>query len=98
VTSLAGTTPPTTAPGMRSPSWALTRSSLRAPEGNSGGFVIGDTSAAGSGPVVFWGAQVTKKGSTISGTVVHVVVVETNGGYGPNPGQAGTGSLVATIC
>ncbi len=40
----------------------------------------------------------TKSGSQISGNTVHVVVVKTNAGYDSNPGHAGTGTVVATIC
>src|SRR6185437_16020206 len=43
-------------------------------------------------------SSVTKSGSTISGNVLHEVVVQTNGGYAPNPGHPGTGTVVATIC
>ncbi len=43
-------------------------------------------------------SSVTKTGSTIAGDVVHMVVVKTDPGYGPNPGHAGTGTVVATIC
>ena len=43
-------------------------------------------------------SSVTKTGSTIAGGVVHMVVVKTDPGYGPNPGHAGTGTVVATIC
>jgi hypothetical protein len=42
--------------------------------------------------------SVTKSGSTISGTSVHIVVVKTNPGYAPNPMSAGTGTIVATFC
>jgi hypothetical protein len=42
--------------------------------------------------------HVVKSGSTISGTIVHVVVVRTDPGYGPNPGHAGTGTIVAQLC
>ena len=41
---------------------------------------------------------ITKRGSVISGNVVHVVLVRTNAGYGPNPGHPGTGTIVATLC
>lgn len=41
---------------------------------------------------------VNKSGSTISGNVQHVVVVKTDAGYKGNPGHAGTGTVVATIC
>ncbi len=43
-------------------------------------------------------SSISKSGSTISGDTVHEVVVRTNGGYAPNPGHAGTGTVVATIC
>jgi hypothetical protein len=40
----------------------------------------------------------SKSGSTVSGNTVSIVVVKTNAGYAPNPGHAGTGTVVATIC
>jgi hypothetical protein len=43
-------------------------------------------------------SRITKRGSTISGNIVHIVVVRTNAGYGPNPGHPGTGTIVATLC
>ncbi len=43
-------------------------------------------------------SAISKSGSTISGDTVHEVVVKTNSGYAPNPGHAGTGTVVATIC
>jgi len=43
-------------------------------------------------------SNVTKSGSTISGTVAHVVIVQVDPGYGPAPGHAGTGTIVGTIC
>jgi hypothetical protein len=50
----------------------------------------------------FMGVIVTnspsKTGSTISGTVVHIVIVQTNPGYAPDPGHEGTGTVVATVC
>jgi hypothetical protein len=39
-----------------------------------------------------------KSGSTISGSTVHIVIVKTNPGYAPNPGHAGTGTVVAVVC
>lgn len=39
-----------------------------------------------------------KSGPAISGNIAHIVVVKTNPGYGPNPGHAGTGTVVATVC
>jgi hypothetical protein len=43
-------------------------------------------------------SQVTKQGSTISGDTTHVVVVKTNPACGPEPGQPGTGTVVAQAC
>jgi len=43
-------------------------------------------------------STVTTSGSTISGDTVHLVVVKVNPGYGPDPSQAGTGSVVAVVC
>jgi Bacterial Ig-like domain (group 3) len=37
-------------------------------------------------------------GRVITGDIVHVVVVKTDAGYDGNPGHAGTGTVVATIC
>jgi hypothetical protein len=41
---------------------------------------------------------ITQAGSTLSGNAPEVVVVKTNGGYAPDPGHAGTGTVVAEIC
>jgi len=43
-------------------------------------------------------STISKSGSTITGDTVHEVVVKTNAGYAPNPGHAGTGTVVAQIC
>ena len=43
-------------------------------------------------------SHVTKRGPVISGDVVHIILVQTNPGYGPNPGHPGTGVIVATLC
>jgi hypothetical protein len=43
-------------------------------------------------------SNVTKHGSTIGGDTVHIVVVKTDAGYGPDPGHHGTGTIVATFC
>jgi hypothetical protein len=43
-------------------------------------------------------SAVSKSGSQISGNTVHIVVVQTDPGYGPNPGHAGTGTVVAQVC
>jgi len=41
---------------------------------------------------------VTKSGSTIRGDSVHIVIVKTNAGYGPEPGKPGTGTVVGELC
>ncbi|MHB8641360.1 MAG: Ig-like domain-containing protein [Gaiellaceae bacterium] len=43
-------------------------------------------------------SSISKSGSQISGNTPHIVVVQTNAGYDANPGHAGTGTVVATIC
>ena len=43
-------------------------------------------------------SAVGKSGSAISGTATHIVVVKTDGGYKNDPGHAGTGTVVATVC
>lgn len=41
---------------------------------------------------------ISQTGSTIAGDTQHLVIVRTNAGYAPNPGHAGTGTIVATVC
>lgn len=43
-------------------------------------------------------SHISKRGSVISGDIVHIVLVETNPGYGPNPGHRGTGTILAQLC
>lgn len=43
-------------------------------------------------------STITKSGSQISGDTPHIVVVKTDPGYQPNPGHAGTGTVVAQVC
>ena len=43
-------------------------------------------------------SSISKSGSTISGNIVHIVIVKTNPGYAGNPGHAGTGTVVAVVC
>jgi hypothetical protein len=43
-------------------------------------------------------SSVRNSGSTISGNIVSIVVVATGAGYAPDPGHAGTGTVVATYC
>lgn len=42
--------------------------------------------------------HITKRGPVISGNIVHIVLVRTNPGYGPNPGHPGTGTIIGQIC
>ena len=42
--------------------------------------------------------SVGKDGSAVSGNIVKIVVVMTAPGYAPNPGHAGTGTIIATYC
>ncbi len=63
----------------------------------------GNSTPPPSGPLpAFMGVIVTssatKTGSTISGNSTHIVVVQTNAGYAPDPGHAGTGKVVAVVC
>lgn len=43
-------------------------------------------------------SKVTKHGSKITGDTFHIVIVKTSAGYSPNPGHAGTGSVVSQVC
>jgi len=43
-------------------------------------------------------SHITKSGPVISGDIVHIVLVRTNPGYGPNPGHPGTGTIVGQLC
>jgi hypothetical protein len=43
-------------------------------------------------------SSVTQSGRTISGNNRKIVVVETDPGYGPNPGHPGTGTVISVTC
>jgi hypothetical protein len=43
-------------------------------------------------------SSVGKDGSVLSGDIQKIIVVRTNPGYGPSPGHAGTGQVVAILC
>lgn len=43
-------------------------------------------------------SSATQSGSTDAGNTVHIVVVQTNPGYQPNPGNPGTGTVVTQVC
>jgi hypothetical protein len=62
--------------------------------GNSGSPV--DTIPAYMGVAV--SSSISKSGSAISGNIISIVVVVTDPGYGPNPGHAGTGTIIAAYC
>ena len=42
--------------------------------------------------------NVTQSGSTMSGDVLSIIVVQTNAGYSPTPGHPGTGTILAQFC
>jgi hypothetical protein len=63
----------------------------------------GNSAPPPSGPLpaymaVIVSSTITRSGSAITGDTVHLVVVKTNPGYAPDPGHAGTGTVVAAIC
>jgi FtsP/CotA-like multicopper oxidase with cupredoxin domain len=43
-------------------------------------------------------SSINKSGSSISGNTTQIVVVNVAAGYGPSPGKAGTGTVVAVFC
>jgi hypothetical protein len=43
-------------------------------------------------------SSISKSGSAISGDAKRIVVVKTDPGYASDPGHAGTGTVVATVC
>lgn len=43
-------------------------------------------------------STITKQGPHITGDTVHVALVRADAGYGPSPGQPGTGTVVFMIC
>jgi hypothetical protein len=81
------TLPTTTPPASCGSAWTTTG-------GNSPPPVSGIPSYMG----VVVASSVTKSGSTISGNSVHIVVVNVNPGYAPDPSDHGTGTIVATFC
>jgi hypothetical protein len=48
--------------------------------------------------VIIVSSKVTQRGSTITGNIVHLVVVKVTPGYAPNPGHAGTGRVEGVVC
>jgi hypothetical protein len=43
-------------------------------------------------------STITQSGSTELGNIKHLVIVQTEAGYGPAPGHDGNGKIIATIC
>jgi photosystem II stability/assembly factor-like uncharacterized protein len=43
-------------------------------------------------------SAVDKSGATVSGNIVRLVIVKADPGYADNPGHAGTGTVVASLC
>ncbi len=43
-------------------------------------------------------STITQSGSTELGNIKHLVIVQTQAGYGPAPGHDGNGKIIATIC
>ncbi|HEY8029928.1 MAG TPA: Ig-like domain repeat protein [Gaiellaceae bacterium] len=63
----------------------------------------GNSSPPPAGPLPAYMAlivssKISKSGSQISGNTVAIVIVKTNSGYKNDPGHAGTGTVVATLC
>src|SRR5262245_15647909 len=65
---------------------------------SSGGNSAGPPATVPSFMAVLVPTAVNKLGSQVSGNVMRIVVVQTNPGYAPNPGHAGTGIVVAQLC
>lgn len=63
----------------------------------------GNSTPPPSGPLptymgVIVSSSISQSGSTIAGDTPDIVVVMTNPGYAPDPGHAGTGTVVAQVC
>ncbi|TAN29474.1 MAG: hypothetical protein EPN30_02510 [Actinomycetota bacterium] len=63
----------------------------------------GNSTPPPSGPLptymgVIVSSSITQSGSMISGNTPGIVIVKTNSGYAPDPGHAGTGTVVASVC
>jgi hypothetical protein len=43
-------------------------------------------------------SHITQNGSVITGDIKEIVIVKNDPGYGPSPGHAGTGKVVAILC
>jgi hypothetical protein len=47
---------------------------------------------------VIGSSSITKTGPRISGDIARIVIVKTDPRYAPNPGHAGTGTVIAVVC
>ncbi len=65
---------------------------------SKGGNSAGAPSSVPAYMGVLVSTHVGKSGSTVSGDVQRIVVVQTDTGYGLGPGHGGTGVVVATFC
>jgi len=43
-------------------------------------------------------STVSKSGNSVGGNTASMVIVRTNGGYAPDPGHAGTGTVIGVVC
>jgi hypothetical protein len=43
-------------------------------------------------------SEIEKSGPVISGNVEKIVTLKVDPGYGPDPGNAGTGTVLAVVC
>jgi len=43
-------------------------------------------------------SSIARAGAAITGNDVHIVIIKTNPGYGPDPSLPGTGTIVAVLC
>jgi Big-like domain-containing protein len=78
---------------------------VTSPQACGGNWMSGPGNSSGppAGPLpsymgVIASSTIAQSGSIIAGDVPKIVVVMTNPGYGPNPGHAGTGTVVAVYC
>jgi hypothetical protein len=43
-------------------------------------------------------SSISRSGSTLSGNITKIVIVQTDPGSEPNPGHAGTAKVLAVLC
>jgi hypothetical protein len=94
VNSLSGGSAPNSFKGFADTAPQSCGGSWTGDPGNSGGPPASVPSYMG----VIASSTIIKSGSNIAGDVPIIIVVKTNPGYGPSPGHAGTGTVVAFFC